>query len=172
MLGRAGSVGSLANGLLSLDCENVWPCAAPIVVSQISSFSSYLALACEDGVLILWDLAQGESLSLPSTGHLLHLLRETPRAWEFPQLLRVPRLGQLDQLPPPSFLGHTTELLLPVTSLGVCSVPCNAPGHLVTLQGGSVSRTAGDSLQPLPLLSEQVSFQCLPVPHTSQQELC
>nr|XP_048290843.1 WD repeat-containing protein 93 isoform X1 [Myodes glareolus] len=41
------------------DCENVWPCAAPIAVSQISSSSSYLALACEDGVLILWDLAQG-----------------------------------------------------------------------------------------------------------------
>ncbi|XP_031242940.1 WD repeat-containing protein 93 isoform X2 [Mastomys coucha] len=41
------------------DYENVWPCAAPIVMSQISSFSSYLALVCEDGVLILWDLAQG-----------------------------------------------------------------------------------------------------------------
>ncbi|XP_005077847.1 WD repeat-containing protein 93 isoform X2 [Mesocricetus auratus] len=41
------------------DCENVWPCAAPIAVSQISSNSSYLVLACEDGVLILWDLAQG-----------------------------------------------------------------------------------------------------------------
>uniref|UniRef100_A0A8C2L9K4 WD repeat domain 93 n=1 Tax=Cricetulus griseus TaxID=10029 RepID=A0A8C2L9K4_CRIGR len=41
------------------DCENVWPCAAPITVSQISSSSSYLVLACEDGVLILWDLAQG-----------------------------------------------------------------------------------------------------------------
>ncbi|CAH7340443.1 WD repeat-containing protein 93 [Phodopus roborovskii] len=40
------------------DCENVWPCAAPITVSQISS-SSYLVLACEDGVLILWNLAQG-----------------------------------------------------------------------------------------------------------------
>uniref|UniRef100_A0A8C6HFH4 WD repeat domain 93 n=1 Tax=Mus spicilegus TaxID=10103 RepID=A0A8C6HFH4_MUSSI len=39
--------------------ENVWPCAAPIVMSQISSFSSYLALVCEDGVLILWDLAEG-----------------------------------------------------------------------------------------------------------------
>ncbi|XP_051005404.1 WD repeat-containing protein 93 [Acomys russatus] len=41
------------------DYENVWPCAAPIVISQTSSFSSFLALACEDGVLILWDLAQG-----------------------------------------------------------------------------------------------------------------
>ncbi|XP_017658574.1 WD repeat-containing protein 93 isoform X1 [Nannospalax galili] len=42
-----------------IDCENVWPCAAPIAVSQISDSSSYLALACEDGVLILWDLVQG-----------------------------------------------------------------------------------------------------------------
>ncbi|XP_026640237.1 WD repeat-containing protein 93 [Microtus ochrogaster] len=41
------------------DCENVWPCAARITVSQISSSSSYLALACEDGVLILWNLAEG-----------------------------------------------------------------------------------------------------------------
>ncbi|KAL1774186.1 WD repeat-containing protein 93 [Sigmodon hispidus] len=41
------------------DCDNVWPCAAPISVSQVSSSSSYLVLACEDGVLILWDLAQG-----------------------------------------------------------------------------------------------------------------
>ncbi|XP_041514157.1 WD repeat-containing protein 93 isoform X2 [Microtus oregoni] len=41
------------------DCENVWPCAARITVSQISSSSSYLALACEDGVLTLWNLAEG-----------------------------------------------------------------------------------------------------------------
>lgn len=46
--------------LFPLDCENVWPCAARITVSQISSSSSYLALACEDGVLILWNLAEGE----------------------------------------------------------------------------------------------------------------
>lgn len=65
MLGRAGSAGSLANGLLPPDCENVWPCASPIVISQVSSFSSYLALVCEDGVLILWDLAQGEFLIAP-----------------------------------------------------------------------------------------------------------
>lgn len=34
-------------------------------MSQISSFSSYLALVCEDGVLILWDLAEGEFLIAP-----------------------------------------------------------------------------------------------------------
>lgn len=58
-------MGSLANDLLPLDCENVWPCAAPIAVSQISSFSSFLALACEDGVLILWDVARGEFPIVP-----------------------------------------------------------------------------------------------------------
>ncbi|KAK2107482.1 hypothetical protein P7K49_012647 [Saguinus oedipus] len=46
------------------DPEGVWPCAAPIVASQLSCSSSYLVLACEDGVLTLWDLAKGEP-SLP-----------------------------------------------------------------------------------------------------------
>lgn len=55
-----GLQGSLTNDLLPPDYENVWPCAAPIVTSQTSSFSPFLALACEDGVVILWDLAQGE----------------------------------------------------------------------------------------------------------------
>lgn len=51
-----------------LDPEGVWPCAAPITVSQLCSSSSYLVLACEDGVLTLWDLAEGERpASLPST---------------------------------------------------------------------------------------------------------
>ena len=43
-----------------LDPEGVWPCAAPIAVSQLSGCYSYLVLACEDGVLTLWDLAEGE----------------------------------------------------------------------------------------------------------------
>lgn len=46
-----------------LDPEGVWPCAAPIVGSQLSPCSSYLVLACEDGVLSLWDLAQGKPRS-------------------------------------------------------------------------------------------------------------
>lgn len=48
-----------ADLLPSGDPENVWPCAAPIVMSRLSGNSSYLLLACEDGVLILWDLIQG-----------------------------------------------------------------------------------------------------------------
>ncbi|KAM6181733.1 WD repeat-containing protein 93 [Erethizon dorsatum] len=39
--------------------EGVWPCAAPIAASQLSCSSSYLVLACEDGVLTLWDVAKG-----------------------------------------------------------------------------------------------------------------
>ncbi|PNJ62104.1 WDR93 isoform 2 [Pongo abelii] len=44
------------------DPEGVWPCAAPIAVSQLSCCSSYLVLACEDGVLTLWDLAKGQNM--------------------------------------------------------------------------------------------------------------
>ncbi|XP_037000919.2 WD repeat-containing protein 93 isoform X2 [Artibeus jamaicensis] len=44
--------------------ESVWPCAAPIALSQLSGCGSYLVLACEDGVLTLWDLAQGSPLGV------------------------------------------------------------------------------------------------------------
>ncbi|KAM5291588.1 WD repeat-containing protein 93 isoform 2-T2 [Glossophaga mutica] len=44
--------------------ESVWPCAAPIAQSQLSSCGSYLVLACEDGVLTLWDLAKGFPLGV------------------------------------------------------------------------------------------------------------
>nr|XP_040130312.1 WD repeat-containing protein 93 isoform X3 [Ictidomys tridecemlineatus] len=62
------------------DPEGVWPCAAPIVISQLSSCSSYLVLACEDGVLTLWDLAEGFPLgvvALPEgcTCQSLHFLK-------------------------------------------------------------------------------------------------
>ncbi|KAL4661137.1 hypothetical protein H8957_015798 [Semnopithecus entellus] len=46
------------------DPEGVWPCAAPIAVSQLSCSSSHLVLACEDGVLTLWDLAKGFPLGV------------------------------------------------------------------------------------------------------------
>ncbi|KAM5177144.1 WD repeat-containing protein 93 isoform 4-T7 [Callospermophilus lateralis] len=62
------------------DPEGVWPCAAPIVISQLSCSSSYLVLACEDGVLTLWDLAEGFPLgvvALPEgcTCQSLHFLK-------------------------------------------------------------------------------------------------
>uniref|UniRef100_G3ST07 WD repeat domain 93 n=1 Tax=Loxodonta africana TaxID=9785 RepID=G3ST07_LOXAF len=47
-----------------VDPEGVWPCAAPIVASALSSCCSYLVLACEDGVLTLWDLAEGFPLGV------------------------------------------------------------------------------------------------------------
>ncbi|ELK18268.1 WD repeat-containing protein 93 [Pteropus alecto] len=50
-----------------VDPEGVWPCAAPIAVSQLSYSSSYLVLACEDGVLTVWDMAEGEPPPLPGT---------------------------------------------------------------------------------------------------------
>ncbi|XP_039714436.1 WD repeat-containing protein 93 isoform X1 [Pteropus medius] len=47
-----------------VDPEGVWPCAAPIAVSQLSYSSSYLVLACEDGVLTVWDMAEGFPLGV------------------------------------------------------------------------------------------------------------
>ncbi|XP_058398426.1 WD repeat-containing protein 93 isoform X2 [Diceros bicornis minor] len=47
-----------------VDPEGVWPCAAPIAVSQLGCSSSFLVLACEDGVLTLWDLAGGFPLGV------------------------------------------------------------------------------------------------------------
>jgi hypothetical protein len=56
----AGCVGSIVSVSSPADPESVWPCAAPIAVSQLGVSSSYLVLACEDGVLMLWDPAEGE----------------------------------------------------------------------------------------------------------------
>ncbi|KAM4826439.1 WD repeat-containing protein 93 [Thomomys bottae] len=60
--------------------EGVWPCAAPITVSQLSPSCSHLVLACEDGVLTLWDLSDGFPLgvvALPeeSLCESIHFLR-------------------------------------------------------------------------------------------------
>ncbi|CAM9418486.1 unnamed protein product [Bubo scandiacus] len=42
----------------------VWPCAAPIACSAISSCSRYLALACEDATITIWDTHLGYPLSV------------------------------------------------------------------------------------------------------------
>ncbi|NXY87043.1 WDR93 protein, partial [Alcedo cyanopectus] len=42
----------------------VWPCAAPIACSAISSCSRYLALACEDAAITIWDIHLGSPLSV------------------------------------------------------------------------------------------------------------
>jgi len=38
----------------------VWPCAALIAHSAVSSCSRYLALACEDASIAVWDMHLGE----------------------------------------------------------------------------------------------------------------
>ena len=53
----------------------MWPCAAPIAVSRLSYSCSYLVLACEDGVLTVWDMAEGEPPPLPNTWLDLQVLR-------------------------------------------------------------------------------------------------
>ncbi|NXT24145.1 WDR93 protein, partial [Syrrhaptes paradoxus] len=40
----------------------VWPCAAPIACSTVSSCSRYLALACEDATITIWDKHLGYPL--------------------------------------------------------------------------------------------------------------
>ncbi|XP_048185605.1 WD repeat-containing protein 93 [Perognathus longimembris pacificus] len=62
------------------DPEGVWPSAAPITMSQLSPSCSHLVLACEDGVLTLWDLSEGFPLgvvALPeeSLCESIHFLR-------------------------------------------------------------------------------------------------
>ncbi|KAK4821501.1 hypothetical protein QYF61_021009 [Mycteria americana] len=42
----------------------VWPCAAPIACSAVSSCSRYLALACEDATITIWDKHLGYPLSV------------------------------------------------------------------------------------------------------------
>ncbi|NWI28069.1 WDR93 protein, partial [Sula dactylatra] len=42
----------------------VWPCAAPIACSAVSSCSRYLALACEDATITIWDKNLGYPLSV------------------------------------------------------------------------------------------------------------
>ncbi|KAL6047423.1 hypothetical protein STEG23_011004 [Scotinomys teguina] len=102
------------------DCDNVWPCAAPIAVSQTSSSSSFLVLACEDGVLILWDLAQG----------LLFGVIALPEGC-FCQSTHFLRF----------FLVHKGRNMYPegpVKSEMMCVVLCtNASLHLVTANGTS-----------------------------------
>lgn len=116
----------------------MWPCAAPIVMSQISSFSSYLALVCEDGVLILWDLAEGEFLITPlncapdvspqgDSGSLgIPLVASCSQSWGTGAAFL------------PTSLGHTTELLWPMDALRVCFVPSSAPGPLPCYTAGRI----------------------------------
>ncbi|XP_053128924.1 WD repeat-containing protein 93 [Hemicordylus capensis] len=42
----------------------VWPCAAPITCSATTPCSSYLAFACEDGAITVWDKSLGFPLSV------------------------------------------------------------------------------------------------------------
>ncbi|XP_074822561.1 WD repeat-containing protein 93 isoform X2 [Natator depressus] len=44
--------------------DTVWPCAAPITCSAVTSCSSYMALACEDGTITVWDRSLGFPLAV------------------------------------------------------------------------------------------------------------
>lgn len=86
MWGPGGWGGSPVSAFSPLDPEGVWPCAAPIAVSQLSDCGSYLVLACEDGVLTLWDLAEGEPRPCPAPG-CISGYRDSGGGSELPQAL-------------------------------------------------------------------------------------
>ncbi|XP_052034259.1 WD repeat-containing protein 93 [Apodemus sylvaticus] len=128
------------------DCENVWPCASPIVMSQVSSFSSYLALGCEDGVLILWDLAQG----------FLFGVLALPEGC-FCQSIHFLRFFLVDQ-------GQNVYPDYPVKFEVMCVVLCtNSSLHLVTASGtqGPTSRVLVD--RPVMHMEEAI-YAVAPVP--------
>lgn len=135
-------------------------------MSQISSFSSSLALVCEDGVLILWDLAQGESLITPSTEYLCVSSGRLQEPGNSFSCFMFPVLGQLGQLCPPHSWDTLRSIYCPCT-LWECA---RAQQHtrspsLLHCREDLSSSTAGDSLQPLPLLSKkQVILRCLSGP--------
>ncbi|KAM7151915.1 WD repeat-containing protein 93 [Macrochelys suwanniensis] len=98
--------------------DTVWPCAAPITCSAVTSCSSYMALACEDGTITVWDRCLGFPLAVTALpeGCL-------SRTIHFLQTSRAPR----DQLPRPK-----VQLLVLCTDGSL---------HLVTISGPRESRT-------------------------------
>ncbi|XP_054858639.1 WD repeat-containing protein 93 [Eublepharis macularius] len=58
----------------------VWPCAAPIVLSAVTPCSSYLAFACEDGVITVWDKTIGFPLlvTMLPNGYVIRSIRFMP----------------------------------------------------------------------------------------------
>nr|XP_005301744.1 WD repeat-containing protein 93 isoform X2 [Chrysemys picta bellii] len=98
--------------------DTVWPCAAPITCSAVTSCSSYMALACEDGMITVWDRCLGFPLAVTALpeGCL-------SRTIHFLQTSTTPR----DQLPRPK-----VQLLVLCTDGSL---------HLVTVSGPRESRT-------------------------------
>ncbi|XP_067411794.1 WD repeat-containing protein 93 [Emydura macquarii macquarii] len=98
--------------------DAVWPCAAPITCSAVTSCSSYLALACEDGTITVWDKCLGFPLAVTALpeGCLI-------RSIHFLRSSAAPR----DQLPSPK-----VQLLVLCTDGSL---------HLVTVSGARESRT-------------------------------
>ncbi|XP_044518427.1 WD repeat-containing protein 93 [Gracilinanus agilis] len=85
-----------------LKSEGVWPTASPIIKSAISPCSSFVILICEDGVITMWDRAQGFLLgviSLPEgcSCRSLHFLKnyETLKDCPFPEDVLTSKLQVL-----------------------------------------------------------------------------
>ncbi|KAF6079949.1 WD repeat domain 93 [Phyllostomus discolor] len=129
-----------------VDPESVWPCAAPIALSQLSGCGSYLVLACEDGVLTLWDLAKGFPLGVVA-------LPEGCFCQSIHFLKYFLVLG-----------GRNVYPEGPVTSQVTCVVLCtDASLHLVTASGAQEPTTCTLVERPVKHLDEAVSAVA-PVP--------
>ncbi|XP_072474384.1 WD repeat-containing protein 93 isoform X3 [Notamacropus eugenii] len=82
--------------------DGVWPTAAPITNSATSPCTSYLLLACDDGVITLWDRAHGFLLAVVSLpeGCLcksLHFMINSgnPKEHPFPQAVAASKVQVL-----------------------------------------------------------------------------
>ncbi|XP_037688960.1 WD repeat-containing protein 93 isoform X3 [Choloepus didactylus] len=102
------------------DPEGVWPCAAPIAVSNRSSCGSYLVLACEDGVLTLWDLSKGQNvypeLPLKSKMKCLVLCTDTSLHLVEAEGTRGPTIRVLAERPV-KYLNEIIRAVAPVPAL-------------------------------------------------------
>uniref|UniRef100_A0A8C8SVN2 WD repeat domain 93 n=1 Tax=Pelusios castaneus TaxID=367368 RepID=A0A8C8SVN2_9SAUR len=122
--------------------DAVWPCAAPITCSAVTSCSSYLALACEDGMITVWDKCLGYPLAVAALPE-----RCLIRSIQFLRSSPAPR----DQLPSPK-----VQLLVLCTDGSL---------HLVTVSGAREARTmllADRSKDPERTISAAVPILAFP----------
>ncbi|XP_034987792.2 WD repeat-containing protein 93 isoform X2 [Zootoca vivipara] len=63
--------------------DMVWPCASPLMYSAVTPCSSYLAFACEDGTVTVWEKSVGFPLSvtvLPDDRYVIRSIQFMPCA--------------------------------------------------------------------------------------------
>uniref|UniRef100_A0ABM5EX97 WD repeat-containing protein 93 n=1 Tax=Pogona vitticeps TaxID=103695 RepID=A0ABM5EX97_9SAUR len=125
----------------------VWPCAAPIACSAITPCSSYLAFACEDGTITVWDVFLGCPLSvtvLPD-GSVIRSIQFMPCSSPFQKKSLCPRNDPVQLLV--LILDGTLHLIMP-----------EAKGFDTKLLGGrpEVPSEMISAVTPIPTLPDAV----------------